>query len=67
MIAIRRCNTGDTINVSEWFKSAKLATVLWTTTAKSDKLSAPIANVITLDTAGLSDDAGWLSVWGSRA
>lgn len=65
--AIKRCNTADTVDVSQWFKSAKLAMVLWTTTAKRDALAAPVNNVVTLSTTGLDNDAGWLVVWGTKA
>ena len=65
LFALKRCNTGDTVDVSAWFKEAKLAAVLWTTTAKADKLAAPIGNIVTLSTTGLNNDAGWLSVWGA--
>jgi hypothetical protein len=67
LFAVKRVNTADTLDVSQWFKSAKLAIVLWTTTAKADKLAAPAGNVVTFSTTGLSDDAGWLLVWGARA
>jgi len=65
LYAIRNVNTGDTLDVSAQFTSAKLAVVLWTTTAKSDKLTAPVNNVVTLSTANLANDAGWLMVWGA--
>jgi len=67
VFAIRKCNTADTVDVSAWFKDAKLAVVLWTTTAKKDALANPAANVVTLGTTGLANDSGWLMVWGSAA
>jgi len=63
--AISKCNTGDTVDVSAQFLDAKLAVVLWTTTAKKDALATPAANIITLSTTGLANDAGWLMVWGA--
>ena len=67
LFAVKKCNTGDTVDVSAWFKDAKLASVLWTTTAKRDALAAPANNIVTLATTGLSNDSGWLIVWGSAA
>jgi hypothetical protein len=65
LFSIRRANTSDTVDVSAWFKDAKLAVVLWTTTAKRDALTAPAANIVTLSSTGLANDAGWLAVWGT--
>lgn len=62
---ISNCNTNDQVDLTPWFLNAKLAIVLWTTTAKSDKLAVPVANQVILSTNGLAGDAGWLVVWGS--
>jgi hypothetical protein len=67
LFAIKNVNSNDTIDVSQWFSAPKLATVLWATTAKADKLPTITGNVITLDTVGLAKDSGWLQVWGSAA
>jgi hypothetical protein len=67
LFAVKSVNTGDTIDVSQWFSAPKLATVLWATTAKSDKLPTIAGTVITLDTVALNKDSGWLQVWGSSA
>jgi hypothetical protein len=67
LFGIKNVNTADTVDVSGWFSAVKLATVLWATTAKSDKLVTITNNVITLDTTGLSKDSGWLQVWGSAS
>lgn len=65
LFSVSKCNTSDTVDVSTWFLDAKLATVLWTTTAKRDALATPASNIVTLSTASLANDAGWLMVWGS--
>ena len=67
LILLKRVNTGDTVDVSPWFSDAKLATVLWTTTAKADKLATPVGNIVTISTTGLANDGGWLSVWGTAS
>jgi hypothetical protein len=66
LFSVRKVNTADTVDVSGWFKDAKLAVVLFTTTAKKDALANPSANVVTFGTTGLANDAGWLAVWGSN-
>jgi len=65
VFSVKGVNTNDTVDLSAWFKDVKLAIILWTTTAKSDKLTGIASNVVTLATTGLAKDGGWLSVWGT--
>jgi hypothetical protein len=66
LYAIRGVNTGDSIDLGADFVAPKIALFLSTTT--SQKGVCTIAGtVITIPTANLAGDAGYLLVWGSSS
>lgn len=66
LYAMRKVTSGDTIDLSSDFSVVKQAVILGTTVAGSEAVSTISGTVVTIP-AGLSNDAGWMLVWGASA
>lgn len=66
LYSVRNVTTGDTLDVSADFSSPKQAIFLGTT-ASVKGLGTIAGSVVTIPTAGLANDAGYLLVYGSAA
>lgn len=66
LFPIHNVTTGDSLDVSASLSSVKIAVFL-STTASVKGIPTINGTVVTITTAGLSADAGYLLVWGSAA
>jgi hypothetical protein len=64
LYAIRGVNTGDSIDLGADFVAPKMALFLSTTTGQKGVCTLA-GTVVTIPTANLTIDAGFLLVWGS--
>ncbi len=64
--ALRGVTTGDTINLSTDFVSARQAFLIGTTVIGEEAVTVTPPALLTIP-AGLSNDSSWLVVWGAHA
>jgi hypothetical protein len=64
--ALRNVTTGDTVDVSSDFSAVKFAVWICATNPKKDVLTAT-GNVVTVATAAIVNDSGYLMVYGSAS
>jgi hypothetical protein len=66
LYALRKVTSADTIDLSADFSSPKQAFIMGATVIGTAAVSTITGTVLTLP-AGLSNDAGWMLVWGASA